>query len=252
MEFLYICESPVLNGYKIGYHSGHPNTLHDRYRTPFGNCVSFTLFSTNDKVQHEAIVHRIFEPYKITNEIFLKNDKLYLFYCFILKCTTGSNPRLFSKDYGKGFKEIKSDMQREAALNERILKINPCEAIHMPDCLIDDIELEEINERFQYMNLKKNDSNSLSQKYSEILDAIPSGDGMNDEDNIEMIDDIQEIKDETRTPVKLEMREEIKILEELKKEEEKKYKEVDLRNNYINNPFSRWAAHGRIRISHFG
>ena len=87
-SYIYICESPVLNGYKIGYHKGLPVNLYRRYQTPFTNKVSFTLFPTDIPIKHEKVLHRILNPYRISNELFMKSKELFNLYCYMAKCIT--------------------------------------------------------------------------------------------------------------------------------------------------------------------
>ncbi len=98
-RYIYICESPVLNGYKIGYHTGDLIKLYRRYQTAFTNKVSFTLFETDHPEKHEQIIHRILTPYQISNELFLRSDDLYTLYCYMVKCVTGCDKaKCYSRD----------------------------------------------------------------------------------------------------------------------------------------------------------
>lgn len=87
-SYIYICESPVLNGYKIGYHKGLTVNLYRRYQTPFTNKVSFTLFPTEFPIKQEKTLHRILNPYRISNEVFRKAPELFNLYCYMAKCVT--------------------------------------------------------------------------------------------------------------------------------------------------------------------
>jgi len=88
-RYLYICESPVLAAYKIGYHTGEQYALYKRYQTALTNKVSFMLFATDHPERNEKILHRILQPYKIDNELFHKSDDLLHLYCYMAKAVTG-------------------------------------------------------------------------------------------------------------------------------------------------------------------
>jgi len=146
-QYIYICESPVLNAYKIGYHTGTPYALHMRYQTSYGSSVSFSLFKTDMTRIHETIIHQILGPYKITNEIFHKNDQLYLFYCYIIKnvtnCETMTLYSQLPSNIVRG--QMRSLKQLEEVLNQKISTLNPCEYIVPPDFIIDDLLLEDMS-----------------------------------------------------------------------------------------------------------
>jgi hypothetical protein len=125
IECIYICQSPVLNGCKIGYHKGSPYALHKRYQTPFTNNVFFFIFDSKNPEEHEKIVHRILKPYNISNEIFIKKEELILMYCYMAKMVTGCERlKCYSREkYGfprsKGkWNYLKKEMEEENELND--------------------------------------------------------------------------------------------------------------------------------------
>src|SRR5437762_14062602 len=81
-SYIYICFSPVLKGYKIGFHRGTPYQLFKRYQTTLTNKVFFYLFSSDTPEEDEKIIHRILKPYNISNEIFRIEDDDHLQYLF--------------------------------------------------------------------------------------------------------------------------------------------------------------------------
>ena len=155
-SYIYICESPVLNGYKIGYHKGLPVNLYRRYQTPFTNKVSFTLFPTDVPVKHEKVLHRIINPYRISNELFIKTPELYNMYCYMARCITNcQRVRCYSREkygfprYKALWKYQEYETKEENEINKNIDYIwntgnipNDTEdlTVENPDVLADDLE----------------------------------------------------------------------------------------------------------------
>lgn len=103
-SYIYMCQSPVLKGCKIGYHKGTPYSLYRRYQTPLTNKVFFHLFPSESPEEHEKIIHRILRPYNISNELFRIEDDDHLPYLFgyMAKMVSGCDRvKLYSREkYG--------------------------------------------------------------------------------------------------------------------------------------------------------
>ena len=144
-KYIYICSSPLLRGYKIGYHTGTPHQLFKRYQTAFTNMVYFTLFTSSDVERDEAIIHRILAPYRIANEVF-SEEGAYIHYCFIAKAVTGCDEvMLYSKEkYGFTQKQnpcqyYKREKAEQDELNFTLKKMSKADIVKL------DTMLEELN-----------------------------------------------------------------------------------------------------------
>jgi hypothetical protein len=72
MGIIYLVRSSLLDGVKVGYHSGSVKSLKRRYNTYYGKECEVTYFFTHDHVKVEEDFKTHFKEKNITNEIFNK------------------------------------------------------------------------------------------------------------------------------------------------------------------------------------
>lgn len=170
--FLYICRSPVLNGCKIGYHTGSFYSLFKRYQTSFTSGVFFYLFETKSPEDHEKIVHRILRPYNISNEVFKtdKDNHLFYMYCYISKMVTNCEKiKCYSREK-YGFSRIQGKWQYEKLeradeeyINDIVINIEK-NGIIEPKCSNEIEKVDEEEDEENEVNIKEDDKENKLEK----------------------------------------------------------------------------------------
>lgn len=255
-SYIYICQSPVLRGYKIGYHKGTPYSLYRRYQTPLTNKVFFYLFPTETPEEHEKIVHRILRPYNISNELFRIEDDDHLQYVFgyMAKMVSGCDRvKLYSRER-YGYPRNKGKWIYEKAEKEEEEEYNK---------ILGQIEQTGI------ITTNKNVSPNFSSPIEHSIIIIPPVlENPNPNPNIKSIDD-----DISMSMDKLSISEYSQVKNEAKELTEDGYPQFDdeakelitedgylqfddkakeltedeaKEDKYIDNPFSQWAFKGQI------
>jgi hypothetical protein len=72
--YIYIVTSELLNFVKIGMWRNNISSLYSRYITYYGNNINIDYFYVNNVRKIEHTIHKHFENYRISNELF---DKIY-------------------------------------------------------------------------------------------------------------------------------------------------------------------------------
>ena len=72
--YIYIVTSELLNFVKIGMWRSSISSLYSRYITYYGNNINIDYFYVNNIRKIEHTIHKHFENYRISNELF---DKIY-------------------------------------------------------------------------------------------------------------------------------------------------------------------------------
>lgn len=203
-RYLYICESPVLNAYKIGYHTGELYGLYKRYQTPLTNKVCFIIFPTDHPERNEKILHRVLEPYKIDNELFQKSDDLFQMYCYMAKAITGCDRiKCYSREkYGYPRDKNKWEYQKLETKEEDAINIIVNNIIKTGNIITNDNSSENINGVIDSMSSMHINSDEPQNEVSESL--------MTQISNISLENDDSMFQD-------------------------------DINDKYIDNPFGKWA-----------
>ncbi len=124
-KYLYICTSPLLNTYKIGFHNGSAYALFKRYQTALGDQVEFVMFHTPKPEEHEKILHRILQPYRENNEHFRKEEGgIFYVYCYMAKCVTGCEKVVLYSRRKYGYMREKAKWQYEKSERDDEMHLN--------------------------------------------------------------------------------------------------------------------------------
>lgn len=275
-KWIYIASSPVLDGLKIGFHTGTFYALYKRYQTTLTNKVFFTLFRTETPEIHEKQIHRIFTPYNISNEIFQNSEELFQLYCYMCKCITGcekircySRERYFVNRTKGVWQYQKEETKEENSINEIVDDILKSGSINNKSELEEDLEQE------------KEELEEEIKEEDEIIDNILKTVSINTKGKLEEIDEekitekifskseekekeLSVHKTSKGTSGFFDIMEELSNVEDLYQMKDCKgdkyfedklkiedvdrhFKELDIEDNeYTDNPFAKWAFKGAI------
>lgn len=226
-NYIYICESPILTGYKIGYHRGLPVDLYRRYQTPFTNKVSFTLFPTEFPIKQEKVLHRILNPYRISNEVFQKTPELFNLYCYMAKCITNCQRiQCYSREK-YGFPRYKGLWNYQK------------------------LETEEENKINDAVNLIWKTGNIPGEDDQDMLSKDTTGEDVSREDDQDMLSEDTSGEDVSENLSKLNIEDISENLSKLniedisdKEEEDPFMSQEEIDQKYADNPFRKYAYRG--------
>ena len=261
-KWIYIASSPVLDGLKIGFHTGTFYALYKRYQTTLTNKVFFTLFRTETPEIHEKQIHRILMPYNISNEIFQNSEELYQLYCYMCKCVTDcerircySRERYFVNRTKGVWQYQKEETKEENSINEIVDDILKSGSINTIKEEEEEQETEETREdsindnipNSNSINTKENlEEEELEEKIIEkVFSKTEEKEGKIMEKTLGGMVDFFDIMEELSNIEDLYQMKNEEIMDDVHKHLE----ELNIEDNqYTDNPFAKWAFKGKINI----